>query len=60
MRRRYRLYYDMPPTRPGETHKVEIRLAESARRAHPEAHVVARKGYIAPNPLNRNAVNSPK
>jgi VWFA-related protein len=45
MRRQYRLYYDRPPGKAGQHHKVEIELSATAKAAHPEARLIARKGY---------------
>jgi VWFA-related protein len=52
MRRRYRLYYDMPEAKPGQRRRVEIELSPAAQRLHPGARIVGRKGYVTPK---RNA-----
>jgi VWFA-related protein len=48
MRRQYRLYYDRPAGKPGQHHRVDIELSPSARSAHPDARMIARKGYVIP------------
>lgn len=48
MRRRYRLYYDMPEAKPGQRRRVEIELSPAAQRIHPDARIVGRKGYVVP------------
>ncbi|MGA7241291.1 MAG: VWA domain-containing protein [Bryobacteraceae bacterium] len=48
MRRRYRLYYDMPEAKPGQRRRVEIELTPAAQRLHPGARIVGRKGYVVP------------
>ncbi|HKE25450.1 MAG TPA: hypothetical protein VKB88_23990 [Bryobacteraceae bacterium] len=48
MRQRYRLYYDMPEAKAGERRRVSIELSPAAQRAHPDARVVGRRGYVAP------------
>ena len=48
MRRRYRLYYDMPEAKPGQRRRVEIELSPAAQRLHPGARIVGRKGYVTP------------
>jgi len=48
MRRRYRLYYDVPQARPGQRRRVQIELSPAARRLHPAAQVIAQKGYAVP------------
>ena len=48
MRRRYRLYYDMPEAKPGQRRRVEIELSPAAQRLHPGARIVGRKGYVSP------------
>ena len=37
MRRRYRLYYDMPEAKPGQRRRVEIELSPEAQNLHPDA-----------------------
>lgn len=54
MRRRYRLYYDMPDGKPGQRRRVQIDLSMTARQLHPEAKIVARKGYAVPTPTSPN------
>ncbi|MGA7238157.1 MAG: VWA domain-containing protein [Bryobacteraceae bacterium] len=46
MRKRYTLYYPMPPGKPGQIRKVAVDLSPSARKRYPDAAVLARKGYI--------------
>lgn len=46
IRKRYSLYYAMPPVAPGVAREVTVDLTEEARRRHPEALVLARKGYV--------------
>lgn len=48
MRRRYRLYYDMPDAKPGQRRRVEIELSPAAQLLHPGARIVGRKGYVVP------------
>lgn len=48
LRTRYLLLYRMPPGKPGESRTIQVRLSEAARRAHPDAVVRARSGYIVP------------
>jgi hypothetical protein len=48
MRRQYRLYYDRPAGKPGQRHRVDIELSPRARAAHPDARMIARKGYVIP------------
>jgi hypothetical protein len=48
MRRRYRLYYDMPEAKAGQRRRVEIELSAAAQRLHPEARILGRKGYLVP------------
>jgi VWFA-related protein len=48
MRRRYRLYYDMPDTKPGQRRRVAIELSPAAQRMHPGARITGRKGYVTP------------
>jgi VWFA-related protein len=48
MRHRYKLYYDRPPGKPGQTRQVEVGLSPTAEALHPSARVVARKGYVIP------------
>jgi VWFA-related protein len=48
MRKRYKLYYDRPAGKPGERRQVEVELSAAARTRHPDARIVARKGYLTP------------
>ncbi len=48
IRRRYRLYYDMPDAKAGARRRVEIALTPGAQALHPGARVVGRKGYVVP------------
>jgi VWFA-related protein len=48
MRRRYRLYYDMPEAKPGQRRHVEIELSPAAQSLHPGARITGRKGYVVP------------
>jgi VWFA-related protein len=48
MRRRYRLYYDMPEAKPGQRRHVEIELGPEAQHLHPGARIIGRKGYVVP------------
>lgn len=48
MRRRYRLYYDMPEAKPGQRRRVEIELTQEAQSLHPGARIIGRKGYTVP------------
>ena len=48
IRKRYSLYYDMPDAKPGTTRRVSVDLSADARARHPNAQVLARKGYIIP------------
>jgi hypothetical protein len=48
MRRRYSLYYAMPQGKPGTSRRVSVELSAAARAQHPQAQVLARKGYIVP------------
>src|SRR5580658_2615044 len=46
MRKRYSLYYPMPPGKPGQVRRVTVELTPAAKARHPDAAVLARKGYI--------------
>ena len=46
MRKRYSLYYPMPPGKPGQVRRVTVELSPSAKSRHPDAAVLARKGYV--------------
>jgi VWFA-related protein len=48
MRRQYRLYYDRPAGKAGQHRRVDIDLTPNTRLAHPEARIIARKGYVIP------------
>ncbi len=48
MRKRYSLYYAMPPGKPGQVRRVTVELSPAAKRRHPDAAVLARKGYVMP------------
>lgn len=48
IRRRYSLYYAMPSGKAGAARKVELSLSPQGRSRYPEAHVLARKGYVIP------------
>ncbi len=54
MRRRYRLYYDRPQGKPGQRRRVQVELSAETRGAHPEARIVAQKGYAIPKTDSRN------
>jgi hypothetical protein len=47
-RQRYKLYYDMPMGKPGQTRRVDVGLSASAAALYPDARIIARKGYIMP------------
>lgn len=46
LRKRYTLYYPMPPGKPGQARRVAVELSPAAKRRYPDAEVLARKGYI--------------
>jgi len=48
VRRRYSLYYLMPPGKPGEERSVKVELAAQTLNRFPAARVRARKGYMVP------------
>src|SRR6202021_1106006 len=48
MRKRYSLYYAMPPGKPGQVRRVTVKLTPAAKSRHPDATVLARKGYVMP------------
>lgn len=48
MRRQYRLYYDRPAGKPGQHHRIDIELSPTARALHPDARLIARRGYVIP------------
>lgn len=47
MRKRYTLYYAMPPAKPGQQRRVSVELSPEAKARYPGAVVLARKGYVA-------------
>jgi VWFA-related protein len=48
IRKRYSIYYEMPPGMPGKSRQVSVELSEDARSRYPEGRVLARKGYVIP------------
>jgi hypothetical protein len=46
MRKRYKLYYDMPPGKPGQARHIVIGLSPAAQALHPDARIAGRKGYV--------------
>jgi len=48
MRKRYSIYYQMPPGKAGASRRVSVDLSGDARARYPEAAVLARKGYVIP------------
>jgi VWFA-related protein len=46
MRKRYSLYYAMPAGKPGQVRRVTVELSPAAKSRHPDATVLARKGYV--------------
>jgi VWFA-related protein len=46
MRKRYSLYYPMPVGKPGQIRRVTVDLTDAAKKRHPDAAVLARKGYV--------------
>jgi hypothetical protein len=46
MRKRYSLYYPMPVGKPGQVRRVTVELSPAAKMRHPDASVLARKGYV--------------
>jgi hypothetical protein len=46
LRKRYTLYYPMPAGKSGQTRRVTVDLTTAAKRQHPDAVVLARKGYV--------------
>jgi len=46
MRKRYSLYYPMPPGKPGQVRRVTVELSPKLKAGHPDATVLARKGYV--------------
>jgi VWFA-related protein len=50
IRKRYSIYYEMPPGSPGKSRTVSVELNENAKGRYPDAIVLARKGYVIPKP----------
>jgi VWFA-related protein len=50
MRKRYSLYYNPPPGKPGSERKVSVELTAEAKLKYAGAQVLARKGYFLPHP----------
>jgi VWFA-related protein len=48
IRKRYSIYYEMPPGMPGKPRQVSAELSEDAKNRYPEGRVLARKGYVIP------------
>ncbi len=48
IRKRYSIYYEMPPGSPGKSRTVSVELSEEAKGRHPDGWVLARKGYVIP------------
>ncbi len=48
IRKRYSMYYEMPPGTPGKSRQVLVELSDEARGRYPEGRVLARKGYVTP------------
>jgi len=46
MRKRYSLYYPMPAGKPGQVRRVTVELSPDMKKRHPDAVVLARKGYV--------------
>ena len=46
MRKRYSLYYPIPPGKPGQVRRVTVELSPAAKSRHPDAAILARKGYV--------------
>jgi len=51
MRRRYKLYYDMPPGKQGQRRRIEVELSPAAQALHPDAKLFRRRGYVVPKPV---------
>lgn len=49
IRSRYSIYYAQPQGRPGEFRRVKVELQGEAKRLHPQARIIARKGYRLPD-----------
>ena len=48
IRKRYSIYYEMPPGMPGKSRQVSVELSEDAKSRYPNGRVLARKGYVIP------------
>jgi VWFA-related protein len=48
IRKRYSIYYEMPPGPPGKSRQVSVELSDDAKTRYPEGRVLARKGYVIP------------
>jgi VWFA-related protein len=48
IRRRYSIYYAMPPGKSGSSRRVAVDLSPQGRNRYPDANVLARKGYVIP------------
>src|SRR5579871_3530345 len=48
IRKRYSIYYEMPPGVPGKSRTVSVELSEAVKGRYPDAWVLARKGYVIP------------
>jgi hypothetical protein len=48
MRRRYKLYYNRPPGKPGQRRLIEVALSQTAAAHYPDARIVSRQGYVVP------------
>jgi von Willebrand factor type A domain len=48
LRTRYSIYYAPPAGRAGEEHRVKVTLSPAAAKAHPNARIRARAGYVMP------------
>jgi VWFA-related protein len=48
IRKRYSIYYEMPPGTAGKSREVSVELSEEAKARYPEGRVLARKGYVIP------------
>lgn len=51
MRKRYKLYYDMPPGRAGQRRRIDVELSAGAQKLYPDARVIRRRGYVVPKPM---------
>lgn len=52
IRRRYSLYYEMPPGKPGTVRRVALDLCPQVKSRYPKVEVLARKGYVVPKSKN--------